>query len=151
MIRYNPGLEDIRYVCQRLRRKAREELEMQDILPIDFGVWIDRSQGFKWAVYHNGRPAALVGAIPMHRGVYTLFGTGTDDWIKCWRLVTLVSKRDMMTAVLDAGAHRAQCLSPASHADTHKWLRFLGASHEVSLPQWGVNGEDFIMFSWLKE
>jgi len=148
----SPTEAEIMYVLENLREKSKEDIfgaTDDDAYGIaNYLVWAD---GFKWVFYHDAYPAALLGATKMHDGVWNLFGMGTDDWQKVWRLVTLVAKRDMMQAVLDAGAHRAQCMSPASHEDTHKWLRFLGATHEAEMPKWGKNGEDYIMFSWLKE
>lgn len=148
----NPTEPEVRYVLENLRPEAREEIVLQSDEKIEtMALRMAWAPGFSWAVYYDGRPAALIGANPMHPGVWSLYGTGTSDWPKVGRLVTLVAKRDMMRAVKDAGAHRAQCLSPAWHHETHKWLRWLGATEETALPAWGRNGEDFIMFTWLKD
>lgn len=153
MIRFNPPERDIELVMFNLRRKSIDELRLQGRSPFQIARWLASDETIMcWAAYTpEGNPAALIGAIPAHKGNYSLFGFGTDEWTRVWRLVTLVGKRDMMQAVRDTGAHRASCLSPAHHTDTHKWLRFLGASHEAEMPGYGINGEDFIMFSWLKD
>ena len=140
---------DASYVLRNLREKSREECELQGRTPITLSAMLAH-QRIAWTIWYENKPAALIGAMPLHRGVWSLFGFGTDAWVKVWRLVTLTARRDMMRAVTDTGAHRAQCLSPATHTDTHKWLRLLGASYEVDLPAYGVNGEDFKMFAWLK-
>jgi hypothetical protein len=147
----NPNTSEVAYVCMNLRQKSKEEIfAVNDLSAADLAKRLSEAPGFKWVAYHNGLPAALIGAIPLHGGVWSLFGMGTDNWIKVWRQVTLVAKRDMMQAVLDAGGHRAQCMAPASHEDTHKWLRFLGATHEVQMPAYGRNKEDYILFAWIK-
>lgn len=152
MIFANPRAAEVRFVIDNLSARSREDVfgatEMQ---PAAFADFLTSAPGFKWCIYHEGRPAALIGAMPLHRRLWSLFGMGTDDWIKVWRLVTLVARRDMMRAVAEAGAWRAECLSPASHVETHRWLRALGASHEVAMPQYGKDGEDYTLFAWLKE
>lgn len=151
MIFTNPAPKEIRYVCQNMREKSRE-----DIFPVfpgneaQLAEMLMRSGGMFWSVYASDRPAALIGGYERNRGVWSLIGIGTDEWVKVWRLVTLVAGRDMMDAVREAGAHRADCLSPAHHTDTHRWLRHLGAKHEVEMPAYGANGEDYRMFAWLK-
>ncbi|WP_288927291.1 hypothetical protein [uncultured Maritimibacter sp.] len=150
----DPKFLEISYVLQNLSDKSREDVlnaTEASFMDIASGLFTSRDRGFTWAFYHNGAPAALLGARRSHGDVWSLFGMGTDDWRRVWRLVTLVARRDMMTAVRDAGAIRAHCVSPAAHTDTHKWLRVLGASHEAEMPSYGVDGADYIMFSWLKE
>lgn len=150
MIKRGIDRDEAEFVMMNLRTKSADELAWQGI-PLQAAINFVVNADFGWVIYHDDKPAALIGAARQHRGVYVMFGFGTDDWIKVWRLVTLVAKRDMMQAVSETGAHRAHCMSPADHRDTHKWLRFLGATHEVKMPKWGEGGEDYIMFSWLKD
>jgi hypothetical protein len=148
----NPMKPEIAFVINNLREKSRQDIFWAtDATPEFYIEFLARPVGFKWVIYHEKEPAALIGAMPRHKGVWSLFGMGTDKWTKVWRLVTLVARRDMMRAVSDAGAHRAECLSPAEHGDTHRWLRMLGATHEAPMPGYGKNGEDYILFSWLKD
>ena len=152
MIVVDPRFAEVRYVLENLRAKSREDVfGASDVDPVGYARYLANAPGFHRAVYYQGKPAAIFGAIPMHKGVWSLYGMGTDDWISVWRLVTLVCKRDIVRAVLSAGAHRAECLSPATHEDTHKWLRFLGLDYEVPVPQYGKGGEDYILFAWLKD
>ncbi|MFN7185436.1 MAG: hypothetical protein ACK5VE_03580 [Alphaproteobacteria bacterium] len=152
MIVVDPRFAEVRYVLENLRAKSREDVfGASDVDPAGYARYLANAPGFHRAVYYQGKPAAVFGAIPMHKGVWSLYGMGTDDWISVWRLVTLVCKRDIVRAVLSAGAHRAECLSPATHEDTHKWLRFLGLDYEVPVPQYGKGGEDYILFAWLKD
>lgn len=152
MILPEPKYLETLYVCQNLRKESHEEI---------FGVFegdaetlaktYDKAEGHKWVGYFNGKPAALFGALKAHSGVWTLFGFGTDDWAQIWKPVTKTMKRDMFRLVSEEGAHRASCISPASHTETHRWLKFLGAGHVAELPKFGKNGEDYLMFSWLRE
>lgn len=147
----DPTEAEIRHVIENAREKSMEDLvQVRDADPALFARHVHLTSSFIWLFYNDNRPAAILSATEQHKGVFSLFGIGTDDWIKVWRLVTLVAKRDMMRTVLDAGGHRAHTVSPASHTDTHKWLRFLGANHEAEMPEYGPNREDYILFSWLR-
>lgn len=154
MIIADPKFAEIRYVLRNLSDRSREDVlscEVQSPDQMADGIFRSRSAGFTWCFYREGVPAALLGARHQYGGVWSLFGMGTDHWKSVCRLVTLVSKRDMMQAVKAAGAQRAHCLSPSHHHDTHKWLRYLGATHEAAMPKYGANGEDFTLFAWVKE
>lgn len=143
---------EIRYVCQNLRRSSKEDVfGVTDATPEEFAEIMIATPGFKWVGYAKGMPAALIGAYPMHPGVWGLFGFGTDNWKLIWRDVTRTARRDMMKAVADAGAHRAQCLSPATHRETHSWLRMLGATLETPMPRYGTDGQDYVMFAWVRD
>lgn len=151
MIVADPRPAEVLYVMQNLREQSLEEIVLQGMDPEAIAGRLYGNNRLTWAVYAGDAPAALIGALPVHPGVYTLFGFGTDRWKDVWRLVTLVARRDMFRAVRARGAHRAHCLSPEAHTETHRWLRMLGAKHEAALPRWGVNGEDFRMFAWVAE
>lgn len=146
-----PAHAEILYVVNNMRKSSHEEIfAVTDATEAEFAQGLHAAPGFKWVGYHDGMPAAIIGASPIHKGVWALFGFGTDDWIKIWREVTRCARRDMMTAVAETGAHRAHCVSMATHEDAHRWLRMLGATLETPMPAYGMNGEDYIMFAWLK-
>ena len=150
MIVSDPSASEYGYVLDNLREKSFEELTALGGHP-DGAKFMISQTPYRWVVYSGNFPAAVIGWTPMRRGVLSLFGFGTDDWVKVWRKVTLIAMRDMITAGNSAGWHRAQAISPAWHEDTHRWLRLIGATHEVELPAYGVNAEDFKMFSWFRK
>lgn len=146
-----PTQIEMSFVCRNMRKASRDEVfGIFPGSPEDLAAYLHAAPGFHWVGYANGCPAALIGAYPVRRGVWGLYGFGTDFWQLVWRAVTVVARRDMMQAVRDTGAHRAECMSLATHVETHKWLGFLGADHRAEMPGSGMNGEDYVMFSWLK-
>lgn len=152
----NPRPAETYYVLTHLSEKSQEDIfGSTDISPEELVKYYDYLQAqrkcFVWVFYWDGKPAAILGASQDRPGVWSVFGMGTDDWKKVWRQVTVTAKRDMFAAVEEVGAHRAYCVSPASHEDTHRWLRYLGANHEAEMPAYGNKGEDYIMFTWLPE
>lgn len=152
MMRLNPTLGEFTFVCQNMRRKSAEELSgLYDWTPEQFARFLHTRAGFHWVGYCQGFPAALIGAYPQRHGVWALYGFGTNAWQDIWRTVTVTAKRDMMKAVSETECWRAECMSLATHEETHKWLDYLGASHRAEMPRYGREGQDYILFSWLKE
>lgn len=146
-----PSHAELLHVCRNLRAKSREE-----IFGIFDGTVEDLARGFRgrgvqWVGYHAGRPAAILGAFPEHPGVWSMYGFGTDDWIKIWRAVTRTALRDLMPDIRARGAHRIHSLTLSDHKDTHRWIGLLGATHETPMPAYGKEGQDYTMFAWVKE
>jgi hypothetical protein len=147
-----PSYDDFLFVCEHMRPQSRDEVfGLFPGGPEDLARYLVRSNGFHWAGVWDGVPCAMIGAYPIRHGVWGLYGFGTDLWRKAWRAVTIAAKRDMFREVSGAGAHRAECMTLADHEETHRWLMFLGATHRAEMPMAGRNGEDYVMFSWLKE
>jgi hypothetical protein len=148
----DPTHQEVLHVVQHLRKSSHDEIfGASDATPEQFTENIAYSPGFKWVGYYDGNPAAIIGASPLHGGVWALFGFGTDDWANIWRPVTRMARRGMMQAVTDAGAHRAHCVTCSDHTDTHRWLRALGATLETPMPKYGKDGRDYTMFAWIRD
>lgn len=151
MMMPSPSLAEVTFVCQNLRPKSRDEVfGLVDTTPEAFARHLHVQPGFHWVGYCEGFPAALIGAYQQRRGVWGLYGVGTNAWDTIWREVTRVARRDMMQAVLATDCWRAECLSLADHEDTHRWLGLLGASHRAEMPRYGLKEQDYILFSWLR-
>ena len=152
MIAANPKFRELIHVCRNLRELSREEMYMtSEIEEPDLLAEQMVGDRLQWVAYHDGKPAAVIGARQAHPGVWNLYGFGTDDYEHIMLEVTKHARRVMMPEVKATGAHRAQALSPADHVETHKWLRFLGAKEEARLGGFGKNGEDVLVFAWRRE
>jgi RimJ/RimL family protein N-acetyltransferase len=57
-------------------------------------------------------------------------------------------KRFMIPALKEAGMHRAEARSLATHTTAHAWMQSLGAKQESVLRQYGRDKQDFILFGW---
>lgn len=150
----DPDLSEIIYVATHMREKSQDEMfaatSAQD--GVELAMRYFRSPGFRYVAYGaSGKPAAILGATALFEGVWGLFGFGTDEYDDIIIPVTKFARREMMADVKEAGARRAQCFSPASHEDTHKWLRFLGAKEEARLKNYTKDGDDMLVFAWLRE
>ena len=103
------------------------------------------------AVDDRGISGAAVGAAEMWPGVWSVWMFATDAWPRHAFRVSAFIRRQMMPALLAAGARRAECASLASYSSAHRWLAWLGAKPEAFIAGYGKNGEDFILFSWRKD
>jgi hypothetical protein len=101
-----------------------------------------------WSVSADGAPAAVLGARPIHPGVWSVWMFATPAWPRVSLSVTRFVKRVMIPALRATGAHRAQCASIEGHEEAHRWLEFLGAVRESTLHRFGRNGEDFHLYRW---
>lgn len=152
MIFPNPLGTEIQHVFQNLRPQSADELAiLADGTPEEAAHAFSVTAGLKWVSYFEDTPAAVFGAYPLHRGVWNLFGFGTRHYAQVLREVTKCFRREVFDAVKEAGAHRAQALSPASHHETHKWLEMLGGYEEAMLFGYGRGGEDVKVFAWYEE
>lgn len=102
---------------------------------------------FCW-VAGEERPIAVIGAQPMRPGVWCVFMFATDDFLKIRFSMTRFVKRVMVPALVQSGAHRAECHSMEGHTEAQAWLQALGAVRECTLVGYGRNGENFASFVW---
>lgn len=148
----NPTREEILHVVMNLRDASRREIfQATDLSREDFAMVIYGSDGFKWVGFHEGKPAAILGASQCHSGVWSVFGFGTDDWHHIWRQVTRTARKEMFPAVYDLGAHRAHCTTLTESTDIHRWLKALGATEESVMRGYGKGGEDYSVFTWARD
>lgn len=99
----------------------------------------------------DGVPASAIGAAELWPGLWSVWMFATDAW-PAVRLATTRYARDLLTRQLfDAGAHRAECRSLATHREAHRWLALVGARREWPIPGYGKGREDFVTFSWRRD
>lgn len=95
-------------------------------------------------------PIAVVGAAPLHPGVWSVYMFAGNDFLKIKLSLTKFVKRVMIPSLVEVGAHRAECHSIDGHVEAHRWLEFLGATRESTRRRFGRNGEDFHCYVWLR-
>jgi hypothetical protein len=103
-------------------------------------AWCDMEAG--------NEPVAVVCAIPLWPGVWSVGMYATDRWPKVAYETTRWIKGVLMPNLQAAGAHRAECRSHAAHAVAHRWLEHLGAKYEARLAAFGRNREPFYLYAW---
>ena len=98
--------------------------------------------------YHDGQPAALLGAVEIWPRVVQVMMLATDDWPKVAR-GTFRHVRDRMIPALRAhGAIRAQCFVMEAHGEACRFVEHLGAELDARLEHYGRSGAAFRLYRW---
>lgn len=142
------------HICRNLRDRDRAELfalrrdDDPDALAREM---LARDSGLVSLAWLGEEPVAVVGAIPLWPSVWSVLAFGTDTWDKVSVTLTKHVRRVLIPTLYNVGARRAQCWSLAEHHTAHAWLtRSLGARRGPEFPEFGRDGETFILFEWLR-
>lgn len=143
---------DVLYVAQRMREWDRREIYATQWTddPVDLTATVMACGTFSW-VCGLDRPIAALGALPIWPGVWSVWMFGTDEVPRIGLSLTRFARRSMMAALLESGAHRAECRSIEGHEDAQKWLESLGARREATHRMAGRNGETFHTYAWTRD
>ena len=143
-------LSGARHVATNMREWDRREIYA--------GRWADDPErlavdctlygAFGWLALASSTPIAVVGATPVHPGVWNVFMFATDDFRLISISLTKFVARVMIPALVQTGAHRAECKSMEGHVDAHRWLEFLGAEREATHHEYGRGKETFHTYVW---
>ena len=99
----------------------------------------------------TGEPVAMGGVAVHLPGVGQAWFVGTDKISPYGLEVTRACKQIVDGLMTEHDIHRVQAFSAAFHTKAHQWLRSIGFVEESTLPAYGRNREDFLIFSILKE
>lgn len=151
-IRAEPPLEDVLAVTRNMRARDHEEIfairwhDDPDMLAQE----VLASGAFRWGAYLDGRPVAMFGAYPQWPKVWSAWSFGTDDWRRVAPRIARFMMEFMRPALEHSGAIRLFCWSMETHTDANRWLEFLGAKKEVTLDNYGKNGQAFCCYGWTR-
>lgn len=102
-----------------------------------------------WVATVDGQPVQAFGVIPETLSVLRAWAFGTPNrWPAVPEMTRFVWS--MFDRHVLAGITRIEARAIEGHEAAHRWMRRMGAS-ETPLPYWGMNGENFILFSWTQE
>lgn len=148
-----PDYETCLSVARNLRERDREELFATS--------WTDTAEevaeraaaagAMRWVACLDGEPVALIGVTPRWPKVWQAWAFGTDHWPRVVLSLTRHARRFMLPAVFHSGAIRVECYALESHTDARRWLVALGAQAERTLPDWGKQGETFVVYRWTRQ
>lgn len=145
-------LDSAASVARRMREWDRREIYATRFTedPLDLARHCNIFTKYTWTASLGDDPVAVLGAVPLHPNVWSVFAFATDRFPEIAFPLTKFVRNAMIPALaLYEGVRRAQCLSLAGHTDAHRWLTLLGAHQESVVPQFGKEGEDFLVFAWL--
>lgn len=112
------------------------------------------SPDYAWCAYHRAEPAGCFGVShvsPLQPHLRSAWAWGTDRFKRVAPAITRFSVREWPRRLIADGVTRVEVRSIEGHDIAHKWLSAIRARHEADMPNYGVNGETFQLWSWLKE
>jgi hypothetical protein len=118
----------------------------------EIGIEASRFPGIAWTCYLKDEPVAIGGIAYHHPKVGAAWLFGTDKLRKrAWGEITRHSRKLMQNILEVCDIHRVEALSIEFHKESHFWLEKIGMKKESILLKRGQNGENFYMFTLIKE
>lgn len=108
--------------------------------------------GPKWAIVDAADTATAVavgGLMPVRPGVmHSWFMARPEAWVKGNNITELVAS--VVADALKSGVHRVETLCLASRERALRWYEKVGLTHEATLKNYGVKGEDCVLYVALR-
>lgn len=150
----NATWNDALHVALNMREEDRAEVMATSWTdcPFEFAVECMRTPGQTLAVRDENGVAVCIGGVALNQpGVGQAWLVGTPDIGRLGVEVAHLTKLVFATLMKDGIVHRIQAHSAATHVWAHRWLQLVGLKEESRLPKYGKGGEEFILFSMIKE
>lgn len=149
-----PTLLDFIRVVLNMAPDQREHFSAMTGHPYDVdGIAVGNFmvQGPKWCFRSNSVPIAVGGFAPQRPGVYRDFFISTPEAFSAHGFAVTRLCRRIMDSLLEGGAHRLECIVPASRVQGYtkleKWYAALGYKEEARHERYCADGTDAICYS----
>lgn len=153
MIVTEPTYETVFYIARNLRQSDRDEifgLRFHDS-PFILTSEVMARPELSWVIWHEGFPAAIIGAVQVTPGVWSLHCFGTDNFDKVAKQLTRFAMRRLKPMIFgELGGHRAQTDALVTNTASRKWIEFLGGVQESVMKGRGRRGEDYVTYALTK-
>lgn len=148
-------LEPLIYVVRNMRPRDRDEISaLIEGTDEDVALWIWKAAqtGRGWIAYgEDMMPVAAFGAWHRHAKAFTFFSFATPQWMQVHIAVTRFIRNIVLpTAFGEDLMEVGDCYSLSDYPRIHRWIELLGGVEDCRLTKYGMNGEDFVRFVWLK-
>jgi len=150
-------LRDICFVAANLREQDRREIFATALLESGSqagAMSFLTSPGFCWTAWIDGQPVAAFGV--SQGGMFQphmrfAWAYGTERFKRAAPAITRFCIQEWPRRLIAEGVTRVEIRSIADHDLAHKWLASIRARKEATMPNYGVGGETFELWAWLKE
>lgn len=146
------NLRDLSYIASNLRPEDFAEVDCQYDAwsPAMLAAGTLQARGFAYVVTLDGNPEAAFGAAEERQGLWTIWSWGTKRMSRCVPIITKFCREYLIPDVFNAGALRGEARALYSNDKARRWLQRLGSSPAVVLRNYGKNGEDFVLYEWVR-
>jgi hypothetical protein len=148
--------DNLRYIAERMRDRDLAEFRAMSYFDdrADAARFLVQNYadypGLDCVTLDDGTPVGAGGCIWIRPNVASMLFFATDNFDKIVVSLTRHSHKNIF-APAKALAHRIECFSLASYTQMQQWVELFGLRPEATLRQYGKNGEDFIVYAWLKD
>lgn len=144
-------LRDASYVAANMREVDRAEIFCQlapDARSETLAYMSLNGGGQQWCAWLEGEPIACWGWSQLTYAGGILWAWGTNDFVKAVPAITNAAINELVPMFDEAGMQYLEARSMVGHDEAHRWLKLLGGVPSCTLPTYGRNGEDFVLFTW---
>ena len=146
------NVRDITYILSNLRKQDELEISCQtEAGSVVSMATLCVQPGHSWVAYHNGVPAMAFGFTQgtLAGNVLNAWAFGTKRTLGCIRTVTRWIYNNLgKDWIRDGKITRIEARTIFSHTGAHSWLERTGARCEGKIPEWGRDGETFLLYVW---
>jgi len=149
---------DLCFVAANLREADRREVFATAVLESATAAamlsWYASGPEWCWTAWMDGQPHAAFGvsrASPFQPHLRSAWAWGTSRFIRCAPAITRFCKIEWPRRLIGEGVTRVEIRSLKDHDLAHRWLKALPARYEGEMTGYGVNGESFELWAFIKE
>lgn len=154
-----PGTpRDLCFIAANLRDEDRREIFASAVLASATEAamlsWYSSGPDWSWTAWLDDQPQAAFGISfisPLQPHMRSAWAWGTDSFKRCAPAITRFCKQEWPHRLIPEGVTRVEIRSLKGHDIAHRWLAALPARYEADLINFGVNGETFQQWAFLKE
>ena len=144
-------LRDASYVAAHMREQDRAEIFCQlspEARSEHLAYMALNAGGEQWCAWLDGEPIACWGYSYLTHAGSVLWAWGTNQFHKAVPAITKAAINELVPMFERSGIQYLEARSLATHHQAHRWLKLLGGVPQCTLPTYGRNGEDFVLFTW---
>ena len=146
-------LRDVTFIAAGMRSQDWQEIHASSPCndKTEAGALCFLMSKWSYTAWLKGEPVCAFGfAMTGLPWIMSAWAFGTE---RMRRVIPAVTRHEatMLPLFAEAGIHRIEVRSLEGHDLAHGWLASLGAKRECDLPQYGRNGETFVLYAWTKD
>lgn len=144
------NVRDLSYIAANLRPQDRAEIDCQAPGWHPVHLALSALQGMAYIAEIDGNPEAAFGAGEKRQGLWIAWSWGTPRIRRAVPYISRFIREVMGPDIIEKGGRRVEAYAMAGNGLAERWLTDLGATKRCLLPDYGINGEEFILFDWTR-
>lgn len=105
------------------------------------------SPGMHWVFEAPERPVCAGGFVRQRPGVYRTWFVAPDSaWYTHGAEITRLVRDVIRNTLVEEGVHRIETVTLADRHRARAWYEKIGLTYESTMPKFGANGEDAVMY-----